>query len=146
MRLNNRLQRTALHAAAELAVMFKKHMRLLIAAIVFVMSMPCHATDTLDCVGEPYSIMIHVGHGENGEDFLADIMLYEEGHTDPVAVYSNKNIDITIFKWSGGASGNMMNISSKPDSKIPLKLKANDSDATIKVYEKEFSIKCFWER
>lgn len=90
--------------------------------------------------------MIHVGYEENGDDFLADLMLYKDGHEGPVAIYYNKNIDITTFKWPGGVSGNMMHISSKPGSKIPLMLKANDSEATIKIYEKEFSIKCYWER
>lgn len=127
-------------------IMFKKTMRLLIGIVVLAMSNQCLATDTLDCTGKPYNIMIHVGYDESGEDFLADIMLYDEDHVDPVAVYYNKDLDITAFEWSGGESGNKMEISSKPDSKIPLKINANNSHGAIKVYEKEFSIKCFWER
>lgn len=126
--------------------MFEATMRLGILTTVLAISFPCHATDTLDCTGNPYSATIHVGYDEDGNDFLADVMLYKDGSSDPVAIYRNKDLEITLFKWLGDESGNMMRISSRPESAIPLKLDASDGRGAISVYEIEYSIRCHWER
>lgn len=109
------------------------------------MSFPCYATETLDCDGTPYGVMIHVGSDEKGEDYLSDMMLFEEDNADPIAVYFHNDLNITSFKWVGGESGNMMELSSKPESKTPVELRAGDSHGVIKVYEKEFPIICYWK-
>lgn len=124
--------------------MFKKTAKPALFAIIYSMAFQCHATSTLDCMGSPYSVMIHVGSTESGEDFLADIMLHKEGNSEFVAIYSNDELEIASFKWTEMAAGNMINVSTKAKQKLLLSLKASQLHGTIKVNNEEFPIKCYW--
>lgn len=125
--------------------MFKSASHPVLFALAISMASQCYATDTLDCTGSPYSVMIHVGFTESGEDFLADVMLYKDGHSEAVAIYYNKDINITSFSWTGETFGNMINMSTKSTHNSPFSLIASQHQGRIIVNNKEFHIACYWE-
>lgn len=121
-------------------------MRPIVVSLLYALSFQCVATDTLDCLGDPYTVMIHVGYEENDEDFLAGLMLYQRGYSDPIETYSKKDLHIQIFRWVGDGFGNLIEMSSGSKDKMPFALAASDERGIVKVNGMKFDIKCNWQR
>lgn len=120
----------------------RRYLPLAILPLLF--ATPCGATDTLDCGGTPYSVMIHVGHDEYDTDLLADIWLFREGHEEAVQVYSAGELEVPLLRWSGEANGNALVVRSTAADKIPFRLDASDDGSVLRVDGTEFTIRCSW--
>ncbi len=100
-----------------------------------------HATDTLDCHGDGYSIGFHVG-----SEGIVDFMLF--GREGPLASGGWSDLDVVKFEWhdSENPLRNVIEINARSGLAVPFKLSVSGERGSIEVENVTASVECDWKK